>query len=726
MWDHAPERWSEGVVLGNGRVGAVVWGDGHPLAITVDTTAGWDGTWSPPDPELHDFERFRAVLTGADPDAFGPDWPLHTPGFGRPQPSRVPPARVELRWPVPPRWQSAELDLDTGRCEITFHTGAIAICVLPDDVVLVEGDGPAPEVAVRAFRDAGAPAWFDERGLSPSSERTADDTVILRQELTARDPVTIAWRIRTTTAGGWALSIGVTVGPPDDDAAVRALDAPAPASARSNDRDAPWLAVPDRQLQDLWDFEHYKLDAVTRADADAIALQGPWSPDGIAPPWNGDYHWNVNVQMSYWPVPTLGRFDLYEPLWTLVERSLPAWRAFARDYFGIDGAFVPHATDDCGRAQFDWAIPSFGLGNGAWLAHVLWQQWTYTADEAVLRRLEPFLRSLANVLVPLLEPAGGGALHLPFSYAPEFPTGSAAPWGPDATHDLALLAWLLDAIVEAAAVTHTDTDDLRGIRARLASPSTDESTGPLGAFGAARHGGFRVRADLPLDRSHRHHSHLMPIHPLRQVEADGADSELVAESVRNLVFRGSGEWVGFSYPWAAAIAAAAGEGALAWGWLRDYADRWVTAGGFSVQAPAYGADATIWNGVARFMPQWATLEAGFGFMAALQDMLLQSHGGVLRLFPALPGAWRWAGFHGLHAEGGVVVDATYRDGEVVHARLGAGNDRSVTIAWPDGMRQTLDLVGGRPVELGDRSAEMAAPPAAPPEARHLIGTPRAW
>src|SRR5690606_14165719 len=129
------------------------------------------------------------------------------------------------------------------------------------------------------------------------------------------------------------------------------------------------------------------------------------------------------------------------------------------------------------------------------------------------------------------------------------------------------------------------------VRVRLAAPVVDPGGGPLAGIEGTT-GGLRVRADLRLARSHRHHSHLMPIHPLRQVRVDGDGADVVRESLRNLVFRGSGEWVGFSFAWAAAIAAAVGDGGLAWGWLRDYADRWLTAGSMNVQVPPHGSDAT--------------------------------------------------------------------------------------------------------------------------------------
>jgi len=184
----------------------------------------------------------------------------------------------------------------------------------------------------------------------------------------------------------------------------------------------------------------------------------------------------------------------------------------------------------------------------------------------------------------------------------------------------------------------------------------------LTAYPTDRSGGLAVRGDLELETSHRHHSHLIPLHPLHLLSLE-KDRELIERTIKRWIFQGHGEWVGFSVAWAASIAACTNRANLARTMLLDYVDRWVTENTFHMQGPQNGCDLSVHGNYA------LTLEAGFGAANALQEMLLQSYDGVIRAFPAVPRSWTEAAFWSLRAEGAFLVSAVRRNSRTVFVHI---------------------------------------------------------
>ncbi len=169
----------------------------------------------------------------------------------------------------------------------------------------------------------------------------------------------------------------------------------------------------------------------------------------------------------------------------------------------------------------------------------------------------------------------------------------------------------------------------------------------------------------PLKESHRHFSHLMAIHPLGLVDPRGgeADARTVAASLAELDRLGPDWWCGYSYSWLGNMAARAGDGVRAATALRTFADCFCLPNSFH----ANGDQSKSGKSKMTYRP--FTLEGNFAFAAGVQEMLLQSHGGTVRVFPAVPAGWRDVSFDALRAEGAFLVSAVRRDGAVVEVRV---------------------------------------------------------
>jgi alpha-L-fucosidase 2 len=181
--------------------------------------------------------------------------------------------------------------------------------------------------------------------------------------------------------------------------------------------------------------------------------------------------------------------------------------------------------------------------------------------------------------------------------------------------------------------------------------------------------------NVSLDASHRHHSHLMPLFPLGDISVEGTDDDrrCIEASVRRLERLGIGEWTGWSFPWASLIASRIGRAEMAAYMLNLYIDSFVFPNGFHVNGD--------WrkNGVCLFHYEPFTMEAECAATAAVTEMLMQSWGRTIRLFPATPSSWEDASFEGLLAEGCVTVSASRRAGEVEAVSLCCPVDTVVSL-----------------------------------------------
>lgn len=717
--------WVDGVPLGNGRVGAVVWG-ASVVTLTVDHAEYWDRRSEGAPPAPHPFADFLAALDGA-PSPWPSQWPVHMPRFDIVAPTRLPPSRIRLHGLG--AVTAAVHHLDRAELEITTAAGTCRVRVLAGaDVVLVDGVGPVPDLEVQWLSD---PANWEQRvggqpglaphpaalfaGYEPALRAASATEGSIAQAVPGSGAVSMAWACRGATER-WVVAVALV--------ADRGATPAAAVGAATALRDAvlddheqqvdaherhwqryharSWVSVPEPAVQSLWCAEIAKLGAAVRADGPPLGLQGPWSPDGRMPPWGGDLHHNVNVQLSYAPVHVTNHGELADSLHRYVRNALPVWRDLCAALFGIDGLFVPSATDDDGRCRYEWAMVNLALSSGPWLAHVVHAAWLHQGDVSLRDEVVlPLMEGVAAPLSTLLTEGPDGRLHLPRCYSPELVPAGGAAWGPDATIDLALLGWLFHSLAGLLDDVGRDGDLWRDLASRLAPLPTDPGTGVIGGVLTGRGGGLRVRADAPLDRSHRHHSHLLPIHPLRQMTADSPDGrsrQVVDASVDNLMLAGNGEWVGFSVPWAASIAAHAGRPDVALGYLRDYAERWIGPSTFHVQCSAGGLAPTVWNQLGASMGGDAlSLEAGFAFAAAVCDLLVQDHGGIVRLAPAVPSGWRDLAFAGLRAAGGWEVSARVVDGVVVAARVLAHRDGALVLRFAGStgaVEQRRDLYAG--------------------------------
>lgn len=675
IWETPPVRWLEGIPLANGSIGALVWGDGAPLKITLDKYDAWETREKPLDGLT--YKKLRGLVDEKDRRAAEQCMDTRHVYGDAPYPTRLPMPRLELDFGEPIAWDQARLSLRTASVRISGqHAGApldLEMLVHANkNVLMVRMKGTnLDRVGIRVSLDhlsEAAKKTLEGWGYDAPETAAERDRGSLLFRAPSGYAYAVAWQTFDAADGSRTLFVAAAStadGPnPLDiarDAAREADNGAAPDRAAHEGwwRDywqRSYLTIPDARLEALYYAEMYKLGCSSRPGGYPITLQGLWTLDGGMPPWSGDYHLDMNVQQSYWPIYTANRLELGEPLYRTFSACIPKWREQCQRFFGFDGIWAGCAIGPKGERIYGYSGVELWPGNAAWLAHHYWLHFLYSQDKSFLKEQAlPMIHLAFLTYANLLEADSAGKLHVPLSYSPEWNEGSFDAYCRDPNCDLALIRFLGAAILQSNEVLGLEdagTDRVREVLEQLADyPQRDAS--------------LLVSEDTPLSHSHRHQSHLMAIHPLGLLTRDGSENErkLIRNSLHDIRVRGTGEWTGWAFPWMSLIASRAGYGNMAWQMLDTYANAFIKPNTFHVNG-----DPRIF-GCSLFDYEPMTLEAGFGAAAAIMEMLLQSYGGVIQVFPTIPDRWHDAYFSDLRAEGAFLVTAKLVSGEVRFVRV---------------------------------------------------------
>ncbi|WP_434740235.1 glycoside hydrolase family 95 protein [Micromonospora sp. SH-82] len=405
-----------------------------------------------------------------------------------------------------------------------------------------------------------------------------------------------------------------------------------------------------RALEALhFQYGRYLLIASSRAGSLPANLQGVWN-DSTAPPWAGDYHVNVNLQMNYWPAETTNLTETATPLFDYVEGLVAPGERTARRLYDAPGWVVHNETTPYGyTGVHDWATAFWFPEAGAWLARHHWEHWLFTGDEDFLReRAWPLLRSLARFWLDVLvtDPRDGTLVVNP-SYSPEHgPFTAGAAMSQQIVRDLfgnaRRAARLVGADDELTAALDTALDRLDpGLR--------------VGSWGQLQE--WKHDADDP-DDTHRHVSHLYALHPADHLDPD-RDPELVAAARKALRARGDGG-TGWSRAWKINF----------WARLRDGDHAHLML----AELLAGSTLDNLWDTHPPFQ-----IDGNLGATAGVAEMLVQSHHRAVHVLPALPACWPHGSVSGLRARGDVTVDLVWADHRPTTVTLHAGRTGPIVV-----------------------------------------------
>lgn len=366
------------------------------------------------------------------------------------------------------------------------------------------------------------------------------------------------------------------------------------------------------------------------------------------------------------------------PFFDLVRTNISSGRRTAKMMYGARG-FVFHHNLDAWEdtAPVDYAYCGIWPLGGAWMALHFWEHYQFDLDRAFLRNeAYPVMKEASLFLLDYLVDDGKGNLVTNPSYSPEnsyrMADGTIGRQTVGATMDYEIIYTLFHATMSASKILGTDAE----YRSKL-----EETLKRIPDLKIGKHGQLQEWSEDYGEPSPgmSHVSHLFALFPSDEITLRGTPALAAAAriSLERREENGGGK-SGWPSAWYANL----------WARLEDgnRADR-------HIEDLLATSSESLLNANRRFFQ----IDANFGGASAIEEMLLQSHSGVIALLPALPSTWLDGHFRGLRARGDVEVDLTWKDGRAASAAMRPGVAGEFRIRPPLGQRIAGIQLAGRPI-----------------------------
>jgi len=665
-FDSLAKRWDEAMPLGNGWLGALIWQKDNKVRISLDRVDLWDDRLMPEIDKL----RFKWVVQQVKKGRYDTVQKLGDVPYEKyPAPTKIPGAALEFDLTRFGKIVSNDLDISNGLSIVRFENGTIFLNYIHATNQVgyfgfenLQSINIIPELIIPAY-NSGATGTngnsvegqgLQRLGYKNGTIKKGKDFIHYHQPTWQNNyyEVMIRWeKSGKKWIGQWTITNNKPATLP---ILNLALEEPTGWPTHIGWWKDYWsrssVSLPDAQLEKQYYLEMYKFACVTRPNTPPISLQAIWTADnGNLPPWKGDYHHDLNTQLSYWPGYSGNHLDLTASftnwLWK-VKKENERW---TKQYFELGGLNVPGVTTISGKPMGGWIQYSMSPTTAAWLAQHFYWQGIYSMDSDFIKnKAWKYLFDVYTFIVSYLREQAVDPLFSPLGSSPEYHDNSIRAWFSElSNYDKALVFSLrpeiraLDHIVYPKELRF-DTDD----NVDTLKYSINET-------------GLTIARGQNLDESHRHHAHLMAIYPMGLLNPDDPkENEVIYNSLRWLEKMGTRQWTGYSFTWAACIYARAKEGENAVKHLQIFASNFCSSNSFHLNGDQKGGQ------YSDFTYRPFTLEGNFAFAQGIHELLLQGYNGYIEIFPAVPKTWNNVSFKTLRAEGAFLISAKKENGPV--------------------------------------------------------------